>query len=258
VVGVLTLMLEFDGDDFALVLGGGGDGGPQYIDLDDPFPGTDLLPSLTGFFIRLDKSTMLMAAHIGVRPDDFNTYFYVRFLAADTLGIARAMKGATVRLMDRDSPPPAGDDVTFPPPSTTTRGQNTPQGPVAITTETRFERTADQTFGEATTDHAGRVRFYIPRGKLASKAGSKIVKTTRLNLDTDKETTSTRRTAVREANPDFYFRVIRLDGTAVDTLSLSSGFFLNFKSRRVGTPANPLVLAFGGVVGPIVLDPVIG
>jgi hypothetical protein len=244
-------MLEFDGDDFSLVFGGSGDGGPIIIDLDDPIPGTDLLPTLTGMFIRLDESTLLMAAHLGTRPDFVNTYFYVRFLEADQLGRARAMKGASVRLMDRDSPAPAGDDVTLPGPSTRRRGQNTPQGPVEITTETSYSRTPDETFGQATADFSGRVRFYVPRGKLASRAGTKTVKTTRVNLDTDKQTTSTSRTAVAEPQPDFYFRITRPNGSVIDTSGLPAGFFLNFQSKRVGSPANPLTLTFGGV-GPVI------
>ncbi|HEX8178343.1 MAG TPA: hypothetical protein VF525_02255 [Pyrinomonadaceae bacterium] len=157
-------------------------------------------------------------------------------------------------LLDRDAPPPTGDDVTLPGPSTTHSSRHTPVGDFAITTKTHFERTPDETFREATTDHAGRVRFYIPRDKLASQAGVKVVETTQLNLDTDRETTSTRRTAVAEARPDFYFRVTRPDGSTVDTLALTTGFFRNFQSARIGTPAHPLTIMFGGG-GPVVLDP---
>lgn len=255
VVGVLTLLLEFEGEDFALVLRSGGDGKPTFIELDFPLPGTDLLPTLSGLFIRLDESTMLMAAHLGTRPDVLNTYFYVRFLETDSIGIARPLKGASVRLMDRDFPALAGDDVTLPPPSTTQTSHQTPQGVIVTTTTTRFERTADEVFREATADHTGRVRIYIPRDKLASRGGTKVVETTRLNPDTDRETTSTRRTAVPEARPDFYFHVRRADGSALDTLQLPAGFFPNFQSARVGTAANPLTITFGGVRPPVVFDP---
>jgi hypothetical protein len=260
VVGVLTLMLEFESEDFDLVLGGGG-GEPTFIELDDPFPGTDLLPTLTGGFIRLDESTMLVAGQLGVRPDIINTYLYVRFLEADALGLARPMRGVAVRLMDRDSPAPASDDVTLPGPSTTTSGQSGPTGDFAITTRTRYVRTADEVFGEATTDHAGRVRFYVPHDRLTSVGGSKVVETTRTNLETDEVTTSTTSTPVAESRPDFYFRLTQPNGAVVDTLQLPAGFFLNFQSARVGTPAHPLTIAFGGVVigggggGVLVLDP---
>jgi hypothetical protein len=83
------------------------------------------------------------------------------------------------------------------------------------------------------------------------------VETTRLNLDTDRETTSTRRTAAPEARPDFYFRVTRANGTVVNTLQLPAGFFLNLQSARIGTPANPLTITFGGAGPVVVLDPVI-
>jgi hypothetical protein len=247
VVGVLTAILEFNADDFALAFGGsGGDGAPTPIELDFPLPGTDLLPTLTGSFMRLDESTMLIAAHLGTQPDTLNTYFYVRFMEANALGIAQAMRGARVRLMDRDSPPPAGDDVTLPGPTKTQTGHHTPAGNFTITTATSFERTADEMFREDTTDRAGRVRFYVPRDKLASNAGVKVVETTRLLLDTDEETTTTQRTPVPEARPDFYFRVTRPNGSTVDTLQLTPGFFKNFVSTSIGTPTNPLTITFGG------------
>ena len=245
VIGVLVSILAFESEDFDLVFGDGGDGGPTCIPLDFH---TRNRPSADGDR-RHHPTRREHDADGGAHrhaPRRFNAYFYLRFLDADQVGIARAMKGATVLLMDRDSPAPTGDDVTPPAPSTTSTGQQTPLGPVVTTKRTRFERTPDQRFGEAVTDHAGRVRFYIPRDKLASKAGDKVVETTRLNLDTDQQTTSTRRTPVPEPNPDFYFRVTRPNGTVVDTLGLPSGFFLNFQSRRVGTPSNPLTISLGG------------
>lgn len=262
VVGVLTLMLEFDDEDFDLVFSSGGDGGPTFIDLDFPFPGTDLLPTLTGAFVRLDESTMLVGGRLGTRPDSINTYFYVRFMEADGVGLARAMRGVRVRLMDRDSPQPAGDDVTLPNPTTVTTAHQTPAGTFSVTTHTRYERSADEQFREATTDHAGRVRIYIPHDALGSRAATKVIETTRLNLDTDVVGTTTKREAVREGRPDFYFRVTRADGTSLDTLELPAGFFLNFQSARIGTAANPLTISFGGTVvgggangGLVVFDP---
>lgn len=257
-IGVLTAILAFDSDDFALVFGSGGDNKPTIIELDFPIPQTDLLPTLTGNFIRLDESTMLMAAHLGTRPDVLNTYFYVRFTEPDpqspAIVVTRPMKGARVQLMDRDAPAPIGDDVTLPGPTTTHSGSHSPAGDFAVTKETRYVRTSDETFGDIIADRSGRVRFYIPRDKLVSKAGMKVVKTTRVNLDTDQETTSTRQTPVPESRPDFYFRVIRPDGSAVDTLQLGAGFFLNFQTASIGTPTNPLTITFGGT-GPIVVDP---
>lgn len=106
------------------------------------------------------------------------------------------MRGVTVRLMDRDSPAPAGDDVVMPAPTTTHSSHHLPTGTISTTIKTTYERTSDETVQTATTDHAGRIRIYIPRNKLASKAGNKVVQTTRLNVDTDKETTGTIRTPV--------------------------------------------------------------
>jgi hypothetical protein len=257
-IGLLTTILAFDSADFALVFGEGGDDKPTIIELDFPIPGTDLLPTLTGNFIRLDESTMLLAAHVATRPDVLNTYFYVRFLEPDSQSpaaiVTKPMRGARVRLIDRDSPAPAGDDVTLPGPTTKHSTRHTGTADFAVTTVTHFERTSDETFREVIADRSGRVRVYIPRDKLVSKAATKIEEVTSVNLETDKETKSVRRTPVFESRPDFYFRVTRADGTSVDTLQLGAGFFLNFTSARVGTPANPLTITFGGI-GEIVLDP---
>ena len=258
VVGVLTAILAFDSDDFALVFGDGADDKPTIIQLDFPIPGTDLLPSLTGNFIRLDESTMLMAAQLGTRQDDLNTYFYMRFMEPDTTSpvafLTRPIRDARVRLMDRDNPPPDGDDVTFPAPKTVRSSSSTPLGDFAITTVTHFERTSDETFRDVTADRNGRARFYIPRDKLASRAGTKVVEKTRENLDTEQITKTVKRTAVSEARPDFYFRLTKADGSSLDTLQLGAGFFKNFQSARIGTPTNPFTITFGGV-GPIVADP---
>ena len=257
-IGVLTAILAFDSNDFALAFGNGGDDKPTIIELDFPIPGTDLLPTLTGDFIKLDESTMLMAAQLGTRPDVLNTYLYVRFVEPDPQSpvaiVTRPMNGARVRLIDRDSPAPSGDDVSLPGATTKTSSSQTPFGDFAITTKTHFERTADETFREVTADRTGRVRIYIPRNKLGSKAANKVVETTRLNLDTEEERTTTTRTPVFESHPDFYFRVTRPDGSSVDTLQLGTGFFLNFQSARIGTPTNPLTITFGGL-GVIVVDP---
>jgi hypothetical protein len=257
-VGVLTTILAFDSDDFALAFGDGGDDKPTIIELDFPIPGTDLLPTLTGNFIRLDESTMLMAAHVATRPDVLNTYFYVRFLEPDSRSpaviVTKPMRGARVRLIDRDSPAPSGDDVTLPGPTTKHSTRHSPAGDFEVTTVTHFERTADETFREVITDRSGRIRIYIPRDKLISKAATKVEEITSVNLDTDKETKSVRHTPVFESRPDFFFRVIRPDGSSVDTLQMGAGFFTNFTSARIGTPTNPLTITFGGI-GEIVLDP---
>ena len=53
---------------------------------------------------------------------------------------------------------------------------------------------------------------------------------------------------------DFYFRLTKADGSSLDTLQLGTGFFKNFQSARIGTPASPFTITFGGV-GLIVADP---
>jgi hypothetical protein len=164
------------------------------------------------------------------------------------------MRGARVRLIDRDSPAPSGDDVTLPGPTTKHSTRHSPAGDFEVTTVTHFERTADETFREVITDRSGRIRIYIPRDKLISKAATKVEEITSVNLDTDKETKSVRHTPVFESRPDFFFRVIRPDGSSVDTLQMGAGFFTNFTSARIGTPTNPLTITFGGI-GEIVLDP---
>lgn len=259
VIGVLTLLLEFDVPDLLSRLLEESKNEPIYVELDAPLPGTDLLPTLTGPLVRLDESTMLLLARLGTRPDDVNTYFYVRFMEADELGIARAMRGVGVTMMDRDSPAPAGDDVVLPAPTTRTTAHQTPNGVIATTTRTTYERTRDEAVRTGTTDYSGRVRMYIPWDGLATRGGVKVEEIRRWNVDTDDEEGpgAMRRTNVREARPDFYFKVTRGNGSVVDTLQIPSGFFLNFQSARVGSFAAPLTIAFGGG-RPVVLEPVMG
>ncbi|MEI9813612.1 MAG: hypothetical protein WDO18_19340 [Acidobacteriota bacterium] len=243
-LGALTLLMEYDGDDLDRVLSGaGGGGGPTFIELDFPFPGTDLLPTLTGMFLRLDESTMLMSSHLGTRPDTLNTYFYVRFMQPDAVGLATGIRNAAARMMDRDSVAIPGDDVTLPNPSSSQGGGH---GNFVTSTKVHYERTSDETLAQGTTDRSGRVRFYVPKGSMVTKGGNKVTVITRTNLDTDHETTSTTRKPFSEARPDIYFRVTPPNASALDTLQLTHGFFLNFASSRVGTYTNPLVISFGG------------
>lgn len=250
-VGALALMLEYDGDDLDLILSGGGDDGPTFIELDKPVPATDLLPTLDGTLVLLDDSTMLMSAHVGLRPDPINTYFYMRFVDADAIsfGSGHPIRDAVVELMDRDSPAPPGDDVVFPAP---TRRQSS-HGNVRTTVRTFYERSGDELLARGKTDSAGFVRLYVSKDDLQTKGGSKVVETTRLNVDTDQQTTSRVRTPFPEQAPDLYFRITRADGTSVDTLQLPGGFFLNVQHAQVGTPQRPLTVTFGGDGPPVVV-----
>ena len=248
-LAALTLLLEYDGDDLESALSGVEDAEETtMIDLDFPIPGTDLLPTLSGASVQIEESTLLLAASLATVPDTINTYFHVRFLDADSTGVTRPMKGALVRLMDRDSPPPIGDDFVLPASQLALQhGAPGGTGPTTTTTtRTRFERTSDEVVASTVTDQSGRIRIYLPHDQLGTQGGQKIVETTRKNLDTDAETTTVTKTPLAEAQPDFYFRVTRANGETIDTLGVPSGFFLNFHSARVGTRASPLVISFGG------------
>lgn len=190
----------------------GGEGGESstIIDLTSPIPGSDERPVLSAVCFRVTNGAMLMAATVGLRPDNVNTVMYVRFLEPDGIDV---LAGATVQLMDRDAPalrdPPTGS------------------GSQAIPARSPFRRRReDQRVAEGQTDLNGTVRFVLNTHKTPIPARNSRV----------------------EWKPDLYFRVKLPDGSVADTRNLPGGFMLDINSSRIGTLSNPLTFALGSSV----------
>jgi hypothetical protein len=254
-IGFLQILLEYNGHEIDLLLGSGGGPTVHWINLSDALPGTDLLPALSGEFFRVDDGGLLLGGTLSSRPDDVNTYFYVAFQTVGEFGIAQPLAGAKVRLIDRDSPVIANDDVTLPQPRTVTSSHTTPNGTISTKTTTSFERGANEVFKSVTTDRNGRIRIYLPRSSLESVGATRVVQTVRVGIDGEEDVGEVTGKPIKEAFPDFFFSIETKEGARFDTEAMPSAHWLNFHSARVGSRQAPLLVFLGGQGGPMVFDP---
>src|SRR6202012_1714900 len=63
----------------ALIEGGGGGPDSTVVDLTQPIPDSDFLPTLSGGFFQIVDGGLLIGAVAGTRPDDIDTIIYVGF-----------------------------------------------------------------------------------------------------------------------------------------------------------------------------------
>jgi hypothetical protein len=230
-----------------LLSGGGPDS--TIVDLTQPIPGSNSLPTLSGGFFQITNGAILIGAIAGTQSDNINTIIYVRFLVPAggiEITTTKALSGVKVELMDQDVPPPPGDDASTQVPPPTSSGQ----GKHAVNISYAFvPPTSDQQLGVGTTDVNGVVRFGLLKEQLITTAGQIKKSDQHFDPDADRVITTITETPVPEAKPDLYFRVTLPDGSVVDTRGLPGGFLLNFTSARIGTLANPLTFTFGPTVG---------
>jgi hypothetical protein len=229
----------------------GGGGGPDvsWFALRDPVPSTELLPQIGGISMRSNEESLEQFLRIVLVPDDINTYVYAQFLrrAPFPFQPSSPLAGAEVELLDRDIERPAGDDAPIPIEETVIQATEKR----IVTTRTEFEPpSADQLLAKEKTDSGGLVRFRLSPGKVRTTAGTLVTHTTIDKLDTGVTETRTSRTPIAEPRPDIYFRAHTPGGGVIDTRFIASGFIVNLRSRRVGSPDAPLVFEFGG--GPVI------
>jgi hypothetical protein len=228
---------------------GSGSGQPQInlIDFQQPIPGTDYLPTLSGAFFQVSDRVALIAATFAEEKDNLDTVIYARFLIQEGIevGSASPLAGVTVELMDEDVPRPVGDDApdTAPPPTHTGSGED-----LTVITYSFVPPTVDQLLAQGQTGPDGTIRFALLYPQLVTTAGE-IIETSHSTLDLPpRPLTTTTTTPVREAYPDLYFRVTMQDGTVWDTRGMPQGFMLNFHSAIVGSLENPLTFTYGATV----------
>jgi hypothetical protein len=226
------------------------DGGPNstIVDLSQPIPGSDALPTLSNAFISISNGAALIAATAATRADDINTIIYARFLVADGISVfnTRPLTGVKVELMDQDKPAPPGDDASTGVPANTSSSHG---GHSSSTVHTFVAPSSDEKLAEGTTDLDGTVRFALLKDQLGSTAGRIKTVTTRFDPDAEKNVSTTTFKPVPEARPDLYFRVTMPEGKVVDTRAMPGGFMVNFTSARLGTLAKPIMFNFGIAVG---------
>jgi hypothetical protein len=237
---------------------GGGSGDGKLIDLDTPIPGTELLPTLSNLLSSATPGVLTAHAVVGTRPDDVNTYVYARFLGTlfgGPLGASGAtpLRSATIRLIDQDVPPPAGDDAPIP--ASTETEKITPKF-ITTTTVTYQPPSSDEVLGSATTDLDGRVMFMLRPGTGRS-AGTVITTTTKEPVtppshhpphggdpggdvsEGDGVETHSETVKVTEKAPDLYFRILAVD-VDTDSRKLANGIFVNFQQKHLGSAAQPV------------------
>jgi hypothetical protein len=232
-----------------LIVGGAGGGPtpPTIVDITQPIPDSDFLPTLSGGFCQIANGGLLIGAVAGTQPDDINTIIYAQFLvpAGGVVATAsKALAGVKVELMAQDVPPPVSPQV---PPSTST---GTGKHQVTIT-YTFVPPTSDQQLAVGQTDMNGVVRFGLLTTQLVTTAGMIKEEESRFDPDAGRFITTTTLTPVLDDTPDLYFRVTMPDGSVVDTRQLPGGLMSNFVSARLGTLEHPIPFTFGGtaVVG---------
>jgi hypothetical protein len=248
--GILGFALSNIGQFTLSQIFGGGGGGPQktIIDLNQPVPGTDVLPFVNNGFMSISDGVALMAAAAATKADDINTVIYACFLVPSGLVATTPtpLAGAKVELMDQQVPTPAGDvdDSIQLPPDTSVNDQRIS----TQTTHSFIPPRFDDKLAEGITNLDGIVRFAILKGNLKATAGFIQTVTTRINHLTGTTTTTTTRAPALEDNPDLYFRITMPDGKLADTRALPGGLMLDFQSAQVGTLANPLNFTLGTTV----------
>lgn len=211
------------------------------VNLTEPIPDSNFLPTLSGGDFQISNGGLLVGAIAGIQPDTTNTIIYVRFLVPAGGIVATAtepLSGVKVELMVQDVPAPP---VQVPPGSATGEGIHR-----VVISYTYVPPTADQQLAVGQTDYTGEVRFGLLVSQLSTTAGYIKEEKTSYDADAQRFITVTTLNPVSVPNPTLYFRVTKQDGSVVDTRQLPGGLMQKFVSARIGTLAKPLT--FGGTV----------
>ena len=215
------------------------------LNLTQPIPDSDFLPTLSGGFYQISNGAMLIAATAATAPDTINAIIYVRVLVSAggiEVGATKPLAGANMELMAQDVPPPPGASQVPP-------GSSSGLGNHRVTVSyTYIPPTSDQQLAVGQTDFNGEVRFGLLASQLVTQAGEIKEERTFFDPDADRFITIPTLTPVMVAKPDLYFRVAMPDGSVADTRQLPGGLLVSSVSSQVGTLANPLTFSFGGVL----------
>ncbi len=227
-----------------LMAGQAGGFNSTLVNLTQPIPDSNFLPTLTGGDFQMSDGGLLIATTAGTQPDTINAIIYVRFLAPAggiEAGATKPLAGAKVELMAQVVPPPPGASQVPP-------GSSSGLGKHRVTVSyTYIPPTSDRQLAVGQTDFTGEVRFGLLASQLATGAGEVKEERTFFDPDADRFITLPTLTPVIVAKPDLYFRVTMPDGSVADTRQIPGGLLVSSVSSQVGTLANPLTLSFGGV-----------
>lgn len=253
-VGVLAILLLSVGVYNLAGLLNGSDSNLSPINLTQPIPGSDMLPTLSGGNIQVGSGTLLITATAGTKLDDINLEIYVRFFAPRTgavaIGDVEPLVGVKVVMMDQDVPLPPDEEVPELPADTTqtiSDPYSEVPGQVTTTTYSLELPTSDQKLGEGTTDLNGTVRFQLLRDQFPTAGTIVATITTGVDDNSIPPTTSTNEESVTDNTPDLYFLVTMPDGSVVDSRTFVG--LLRASSGQFGSFSNPLTITLGTSVG---------
>jgi hypothetical protein len=206
------------------------------------FPATDTSEPLPGsekdFKITLQRSiiapgTLRADGTAGLVPDAIHAFVCLRLVTGLAPAALTPVSGATVELLELNSPAPAGDDVEIPATGDTERITKK-----FIIDESRsYEPLPDQSLGTRITDDSGFVRF-VSRMRAAAGILTDIT-TTESIVSGRPISTRVKTDLIDEPSPDFAITVTTQDGTVLARRMLIA---LNNPGRKLGTPDDPLVV----------------
>ena len=199
-------------------------------DTSKPLPGSDkdFKIQLTG--AALSPGSLIADAVAGLVPDITRAFVCLKL---ETGQVPTPLSGATVELLELDSPAPAGDDVKIPAVGETERIT----GKFIIDDLKTYQPLPDQSLGSGITNASGYVRIV---GPMRAAAGIFTDITTFEDVVTGKETSKqTRTTLVQEHKPDFAINVTAANGTVLANRLLIA---LNNPDKHLGTMDQPFVV----------------
>jgi hypothetical protein len=187
-------------------------------------PGTELDFVVTPLHATTDNGTLFVDASASLVPDTQRNFIYLKIVQGVPVQFAAPLAGATVELLELDSPAPAGDDVPV---------KAIPRPGHKLT----FKPSADQFLGRQVTDAGGVVRFAV---MVNSIGGTETETQTTEDPRTGKLVTKvTGRADVLERMPDFGVNIKGPDGAVLAARRLIA---LNVAQGHVGSFDKPFIV----------------
>jgi hypothetical protein len=202
---------------------------PTY-ETSDPLPGSEKDLKIQLMRASVSPGTLTADGVASVIPDTLRAFVYLRLVTGVAPRFGVPLVGATVELLELDSPAPAGDDVVIPETGETDRFTDK----FEISEVKTYQALPDRSLGSAVTDQSGFVRFASP---LRSVGGIFTDVTTRTDIQTGTVISSESRTKeVTETKPDFAITVTDGDGIVLARRLLIAR---NNPGKHLGTLDHP-------------------
>ena len=202
-----------------------------------------MLPKITILDATTTNRSLSVLGFAELVEDDINTYIYTKIMrqTQGPLGQHTPVESATLRLMDQDTPKPAGDDAVNLPPLSTHIIQTGKV--VRVVTRTFQPNESDQELAQETTDVEGKVLFILAPFDLLTTAGKTKTKTVYIRLDTRKTQVVETTSIVAERYPDIYLLITPASEAEVDSRKLANPFFFkNLSEKQVGSKEEPVTI----------------